>query len=818
MPGKKDQLPIMPEGTDPATLLKAWGAGKKQKEIADQLCISVETYKKWAEGTANIPHQRLPDIVRVFRLNEAQTTQLYEAMQRIAPRKNNLPLQNRFFTGRESYIERLDQCFKEDNCVAISGLGGIGKTQLALEYAHRRYKKKIYRAVLWVNAADQTTIESGYRSLAEELDLLERDGREIERIIRAVKRWFAEHTHWLLIIDNADDLHLTRSFFPVTDQGCILLTTRSQIGDTTIASQIELTEMTPEEGLSFLLKRSRKTLSDGDTQKAAQQLVELLGGHPLALDQAGAYIEGNPTRTFAEYIDLYYTERRRLLDRLGRRTSDHPESVLVTFELCFQKARELHSLAEDILHFCAFLYPDAISEKLFQHEDYFKDTIAFDEGIEALRRYSLIQSDAPQKRFSLHRLVQDTIIELMSEETKKEWRGKVVKMLSKEFADAQWFREYTRMMREQLRFHREYVRSKDNSKSREFTFMFNCDELLPHAVECLFWKDDDLVCIREISLLFTAVGLHLICNRLKVREAEPFLVRALAVRKRYMGEDHPLTALSARLLACVYWLQERFEEAEPLFEQALSVYEQWWEARHIHEVMYIYQLTHTYCIQKKYDKAASLWQRMLAQLEEELGKDHILIARMLIEVGRVYEAIPGKLDEAASAHLRAIDILDQNPPEKLFLLSSMNNIQSLVCIYLIQGKYAEAEAQATRLIDVSQKFFETEHTGDLAWLLLVYRVSGQHEQAEALHSRIMAHIPDFHELAPRSEEELRERELLFLRDFGRQEEGVNLYYEDTPVIRAGFEHFIRVTKREMEAEIWRAPDEWLTEWVKNVSR
>src|SRR5207247_7123052 len=106
------------------------------------------------------------------------------------------------------------------------------------------------------------------------------------------------------------------------------------------------------------------------------------GGHPLALDQAGSYIEGGVS--FTDYIDRYREERHRLLDERGSldgEYSDHPESVVVTFELCFNKARERHPVSIDILRFCAFLHPDDIPYELFRHDDCFRlDAQAFNAG------------------------------------------------------------------------------------------------------------------------------------------------------------------------------------------------------------------------------------------------------------------------------------------------------------------------------------------------------------------------------------------------------------------------------------------------------
>src|SRR5262249_35647935 len=147
----------------------------------------------------------------------------------------------------------------------------------------------------FVNAADKASLAAAYLSLAHLLQLPEKNEREVERVVQAVKVWLDEHTHWLLILDNADDLELTRSYLPTKPRGHILLTTRSQIvGD--IAALIQVETLSPEDGLLFLLRRSGVlppgTEGDGitaDIRHAAAEIVEMLAGHPLALDQAGAY-------------------------------------------------------------------------------------------------------------------------------------------------------------------------------------------------------------------------------------------------------------------------------------------------------------------------------------------------------------------------------------------------------------------------------------------------------------------------------------------------------------------------------------------------
>ena len=145
----------------------------------------------------------------------------------------NVPYRrNPYFTGREDILKRLAAALRTGNTAAltqpqaISGLGGIGKTQTAVEYAYRYATD--YQAVLWVNAATRDTLIASYLDLARMLTLPEKDEQDQTITVQAVKQWLEHHDGWLLLVDNADDLALTEEFFPTGGTGHILLTTRAE--------------------------------------------------------------------------------------------------------------------------------------------------------------------------------------------------------------------------------------------------------------------------------------------------------------------------------------------------------------------------------------------------------------------------------------------------------------------------------------------------------------------------------------------------------------------------------------------------------------
>src|SRR5438105_9002301 len=136
---------------------------------------------------------------------------------------------------------------------AISGLGGIGKTQTAIEYAYR-YRSD-YKAVLWVTADTRETLVSDFLNIAHLLNLPEKDAQDQSEVVVAVKRWLRDHVDWLLIFDNADDISMVKDFIPSEGKGHVLLTTRAYATGR-IARRVEIETMTQQEGVLFLLRRA----------------------------------------------------------------------------------------------------------------------------------------------------------------------------------------------------------------------------------------------------------------------------------------------------------------------------------------------------------------------------------------------------------------------------------------------------------------------------------------------------------------------------------------------------------------------------------
>ena len=403
---------------------------------------------------------------------------------------------------------------------AISGLGGIGKTQIAIEYAYRH--RDDYQAVLWVPADTRDALVSGFTNLAGLLNLPQKDEQDQTLVIAAVKHWLDTYEQWLLILDNADDLALLDEFLPSMNTGHILLTTRAQaVG--TLANSIDVEPMELAEGALLLLRRAKMLPTDAPLEQAsaadyaiAHEMVQELGGLPLALDQAAAYIEETGCGLVG-YLARYRSHRTPLLHRRGTQVKEHPEPVATTWSLSFASLEVSNPVAADLLRLCAFLHPDAIPEALLTEGAFFciptlhslkSDLISLDTAIETLRAYSLIRRNAGTNVLSIHRLVQAVLIDGMNEEQQRQWAKHAVCSVNKLFPNV------------------------------EFNNWPECERYLLHAQASAALIAEWNLTSPEAARLLNQAGEYLHARKQYV-EPEWLLQRALAIREQQLGTDHP---------------------------------------------------------------------------------------------------------------------------------------------------------------------------------------------------------------------------------------------------------------------------------------
>jgi tetratricopeptide (TPR) repeat protein len=329
----------------------------------------------------------------------------------------------------------------------ISGLGGIGKTQTALEYAYR-YRAE-YAAVFWVHADSTLALTTSLIGLAQLLELPERNEQDHSIVVEAVWRWLRLHTGWLLVFDNMDDPALAEPFLPKVGRGHLLFTTRAHaLGG--IAERLEVQTMEPETGALLLLRRAnilplQATLNraTSNARSVACNISQEMDGLPLALDQAGAYVK-ETLCTLEDYLLLYQKRCFDLLQTRGSQDKDYPASVATTWSLSFEKVAQSNPASAELLNLCAFLAPDAIPEAILTNgSPHLGDILApittnpiqLDLACKEVLGFSLIAREADGQTITMHRLVQAVIRDGMEKEKQYTWVERAMRSINSALPD-----------------------------------------------------------------------------------------------------------------------------------------------------------------------------------------------------------------------------------------------------------------------------------------------------------------------------------------------------------------------------------------------
>jgi hypothetical protein len=319
--------------------------------------------------------------------------------------------------GARQLLASLRSQLSERRRVALSGLGGVGKTQAAIEYAVR-HRTDYPDGVFWVNAESITGLTSAFSAIAKTLRLADAASSDQEQIVRAVLEWLNGTDRWLLILDNVDERREVQPFVPARDKGHVIITSRESVfQELGIARGIEVADLDGDESLRFLLARTGRKEEDPRELDAATQLAAELGYLPLALEQAAAYVT-ETNAAFSAYLSAFRKRRMVLLEKAGGLVSR--DTVAVTWAANFEAVERASPAAADVLRLSAFLAADAIPFEFFldgaqvlgEHlaealAD--PDDLAMAEVLRPLARYSLIRSDAASRVFGVHRLVQEIV-------------------------------------------------------------------------------------------------------------------------------------------------------------------------------------------------------------------------------------------------------------------------------------------------------------------------------------------------------------------------------------------------------------------------
>ncbi len=721
-PKDKDQASDDEKKTEPNLFLKR--AREQHNWSQDDVARMIDTTKqnvyRWEAGKSKpTPYYRQ----KLCALFEKTAAELGFVAQEVITALWNVPLQqNLFFLGQTAVLESLHEAFTTSKIAipkqALSGLPGIGKTHTALEYAYRFQEE--YSAVLWLQADTEEILMEELVRLASVLHLPLNDERDQERIVQAVKEWFDSTPGWLLILDNVQDPEMIARKLPLAGRGHMLLSTQAQaIG--TFASRIDVEKLTVEDGATFLLRRAKlikpfgtlDTALPGD-RTGSWDIANVMGGLPLALDQAAAYIEETKCGV-AGYLDHYTTRRAELLQRRGRRASGHPGSIATTISLAFDKIVQNYPAAAELLRLCAFLYPEDIPLDIFVAGApalgpllgaVAADSTKLDEAIAELLNYSLIQR-FPHGGLRIHRLVQEVLRERIKEEQLWDaWVERTVYAVASALpameTDFQRFEPY-----------------------------------IPHALACVELIEQQGIANLAAAHIYYTTGFYL-KERAQYEPALTHCQRAVTLYEQLLGPEHQEVAIALNNLALVYDEMAKYAEAEPLFMRAVTIFEKVLPPDHPDLAGSLHNLARCCRFQGDIPQAEKLSRRALAILEQTQGPDHLDIAPILNTLATIYRD-QEQYAQAEPLYLRALAIREKElPPGHLDIAYSLN---ALATNYAFQKMFDQAESLNMRALSIFEQVRGPDHP-DVALCLTClsdsYYYQKNYDQVKRANQRALA--------------------------------------------------------------------------------
>ncbi|MCJ1282866.1 hypothetical protein MMC26_002192 [Xylographa opegraphella] len=616
------------------------------------------------------------------------------------------------FISRDSLDKVRQICARPASRAALVGLGGVGKSQIAIEYAYQVQEESPTTWVFWVHASTRARFEEGYRRIVQATKMDGWDNPKAD-VLPLVRSWLCDKSNgrWVMVVDNADDSAVffpllgrakaveicnqgqaaepLSDFLPQSPNGSILITSRSRDVARRLTGRgdhlVEVKPMDKGEALTLLQKK----LSFNASEHNAIKLLEALDHMPLAITQAAAYIEHRaPRMTISRYIDEVRRndhDRALLLTKdMGddRRDGRASNSIIATWQISFAQIRKAMPMAARLLSLMSLFDKQGIPESLL-HDRYWRDDgkeANFEDDIHTLTSFSLVEMSADGHEFEMHRLVQ--------------------------FSTKKWLELYDELEE----WKEAYITLMDNSYpvGRHKNWAV-CQALYPHAQAVVACRPAGRRRVEAwASILYKAAWYAKEMG--KYKEAKEMSQDALEAQEAALGAEHPDTLTSVSILALVLQSQGKYEQAEDMNRRALEGREKALGKEHPSTLTSVSNLASVLRSQGKYEQAEDMNRRALEGYEKALGKEHPGTLTSVSNLASVLQS-QGKYEQAEDMNRRALEgrekALGKEHP------STLTSVSNLASVLRSQGKYEQAEDKNRRALEGREKALGKEHPNTL---------------------------------------------------------------------------------------------------------
>ena len=605
---------------------------------------------------------------------------------------------NMHFTGRETLLTKLhnELCKtiprRWNHRIALHGLGGVGKTQLALEYAY--YHKDNYDGVYWISAVSQATLFSGFQEIAQETRCIAKPATlKPAEVAAQVLNWLNRGERWLLVIDNLEDISVVDGYLPDLSAGHTLITTRNQHYDQIPAEGLEIGVLDPGDATNLLLIRAKLDSDNDDSDderiiRVAAEIANELGFLPLAIEQAAAYIR-EASKDIFKFLPSYRQNRKTHHARVSKGNRNYySDSLATTWRLSFQRIEKTNRDASKLLQLIAFLNPDGILLEFLEAgvkgldmelQGIIGDPDRVCEALAELQRFSLINRqgvNSDQQRITIHRLVQSVIKDEMPSEVCSAVIAALIGLCDSAFPP---WHDWDQKLLQQSRIYEAQV----------------VGPLL----------DVPVIASETMGCLLSRVGLFLREDG-KYQQANGIFEKALKLFNELKGREDYETLNAMSLLAWGYQYQGQYQKAAELEEQVLETRLRLFGNEHLDTLKTMADLARTYRTQGRYIKAAELKEHVLDVRKRLCGEEHPDTLMAMSFLAHTYRD-QGELQKAAELEEKVVEVrmrlFEKEHPTTLL---AMGNLGST---YRSEGRYQEAAALEEKVLEATIRLLGKEH-------------------------------------------------------------------------------------------------------------
>lgn len=604
--------------------------------------------------------------------------------------------------------------------IAIFGLGGIGKTQIALELAYQTQEIYPDCAIFWLPSVDMESIQQAYRTVADQLGIVIDDTKEDLKSLVKDHLSKPSNGRWLLIFDNADEIDMwteskgstpggLKDYLPTSDQGAILFTTRSNKVAQYLAATdiINIPEM-DEHKATHVLRNSlvdKEVLHD---TKSTRKLLSRLTFLPLAIVQAASFINENGT-TLAGYVELLDGQEQSAIDLLSEDFEDKGRyksirnPVATTWLTSFEQIRRQSRLAADCLCFMACIQEkDILISLLPPHPN-----VEQQKAIGLLSSYSFVRLRNGDSRLDMHRLVHlATRNWLQSIGSLRQWQLCVLSWLDVRFPDI------------------------------DIMYRSEWRAAVPHALRVLTLTEKEDPTPERVHLLLKVALCQI--NDARSKEAKILYSEIVQISERMSDLESSWTISALTGLVDIYMNEGKTEKALKLCEEIIETQKGHHGSGSLEVNRALAHLSACYVVAGDFEKARALYKEVIPYHLKVLGPAHVETMDLISRLTMVY-LFNGQLSDATELSEQLLQIT-----KRIFGLGHPRTSRVMIrmgVIYLERWQLKKAEALFKEALEIDKLICGPEHPNTISimgWLATTWKCQGRNKIAIALKTECVA--------------------------------------------------------------------------------